>query len=969
MKTFLEYVADDLIAKYSTDMSRLVLVFPNKRAALYIREYLAKAVGRPMWSPECTTVSELLRRHSHYVAADRIKLICILHRSFCRYTQSDETLDQFYGWGEMILSDFDDIDKDLADATQIFSNISGLHEQDRDPGLTDEQREALSEFFHVIIDGDDSALRQRFRAIWDHLGEIYLDFNAQLRKEGIAYEGAIYRDVATNTDADFGDRHYAFVGFNALRRAERTVFSRLKKEGKALFYWDYDQYYMPQKGKNENVGAGIFIGRHLANFPNELEAAADVLYSNFRKPKRIRLVSAMTENIQARYVATWLDDDKIRAGRNTAIVMCDESLLQPVVSSLPGEAGAINVTAGYPLRSTSTASLVAHLLELQSEGTKKRSGRYSLQHVRRVVDNPLMRYYSDATDALRKEIDKAGSYYPDSAVLTRYEGYDIVFGMLQSDGKKGANDDTAEADNAAILRWLKAILERTARRMGNAGDDVEREGLFRMYTIVARVQSLVDDGLLNVATITLRRLIRQIVESTTIPFHGEPITGIQVMGMLETRNLDFDNVLLLSCNEGNMPKGINDASFIPYPIRKAFDLPTADDKAAVYAYYFYRLLQRAGDITIVYNSSTNNGHKGEMSRFALQLLVYGGHKVERCRLFADNTIATALPQKIVKNDDVMRRLLAFERISPTAIGKYLRCPLRFYYYHIAGMKDDTGDEDGTIDQRMFGNILHDAARRVYELITSDDDTVTTQDIDRMLGDERTVYEAVEAAMNEELYGKQSMPKHHRYSGLQLLDKSVISHYIMRLLRYDRIRAPFRILGLEKSVEKDISFVASERTICLKISGIIDRLDAVSCSDGKGETLRVIDYKTGIAPSSCSLKDLKAVFDGANVSKKHSDYFLQTMLYAAIVDEDETLNAEKNNVSPCLLFIRKISNEGYEPSLRFGNKTIDSIADYKEEFLSLLKDTLAEIYDPQKAFEPTNDAASCTDCPYRSVCEI
>ena len=305
-KTFLEYVAEDLLKKFGTDLSRVTLVFPNKRASLFLNEHLARMADGPLWSPVYTTISQLFRDRSARIVADDIKLVCDLYRIYVQCTGSTETLDHFYGWGMLMLSDFDDIDKNLADATDVFRNLSNIHELDDVSYLTGEQREALKRFFSNFSDDYNSELKKRFLQLWQNFGDIYNRYNAHLQEEGLAYEGALYREVACNENVSFDAEAYVFVGFNMLQKVEQKLFARLEKARKAKFYWDFDRYYM----EGANNEAGHYIRQYLDAFPNELFNRDEEIYNNFCQEKKLQFVSASTETIQARFVGHWLQNDR-----------------------------------------------------------------------------------------------------------------------------------------------------------------------------------------------------------------------------------------------------------------------------------------------------------------------------------------------------------------------------------------------------------------------------------------------------------------------------------------------------------------------------------------------------------------------------------------------------------------------------------------------------------------------------------
>ena len=886
MKSFLEYVAEDIIRKYGTDLSRTAVVFPNKRASLFLNHQLARIAQKPLWSPAYITISELFRQQSELHVADPIKLVCDLHQSFCLETGSDESLDKFYGWGQLLISDFDDIDKNMADPDRVFANLRDIHELDDLSYLTDEQRELLRHFFSHFTEEHETELKQRFLRLWSHFADIYHDFNRRLADQGLAYEGALYRQVvsavccdsvATDHEAFPYDR-YIFVGFNLLQKVEQQLFSHLQREGKARFYWDFDHYYM------QHHEAGRYIAQYLKYFPNELDSTDADIYGLFQSKKEIRYISAPTEHIQARYVSGWLREaERYKDGRRTAIVLCDEGLLPTVIHCLPSEVEKVNVTTGYPLAQTPIASFIQLYYDLILGGRTPRLLRAFHRH-------PYARFVDDTQPLLQ---------------------------MLRQIAQQAKNEIQAP---------------------------LFQESLFRAYTLVNRLNALIESGDLQVTDQTLQRLTTQIIQQTSIPFHGEPIEGIQVMGVLETRNIDFDHVLLLSCNEGNMPRGVNDSSFIPHSIRQAYELTTVENKVSIYAYYFHRLLQRAKDVTILYNNATEDGQRGEMSRFMLQMLVESGQTISQHTLQTGQQTTPWTPQPIQKTPHVMEVLQSsFTTLSPTAVNRYLRCPLQFYYHYVAGLLEpNVPDDEQELDNRIFGTIFHEAADIIYHQLPRH---ITTDVLDHLLKGKIEIERAVDEAFHR------VMPD-APIGGLHIINREVIIHYLRQLLQIDRRLAPFTILGLECDVYRLLSPK-------LRIGGRIDRLDLI-CEDTPQERIRVIDYKTGSSQLR-PLPDVESIFSPEKIHD-HSDYYLQTFVYADIVRQKR-----QKPTSPALLFIQHAAADDYDPTLRFGREPILDIADHSQRFNELLDQQITQIFSPDVAFQPTSDLKTCRTCPYQQMC--
>lgn len=959
-RTFLEYVAEDMLAKWGTDMSRIVVVFPNKRAALFMNEYMARMAGKPMWSPAYTTISELFGKHSEYVVGDSIKLVCDLHKSFVKCTGIDETLDHFYGWGQLLLTDFDDIDKNMADADKIFCNLKDIHELDDLSYLTDEQRELLKRFFANFSHDQETELKKRFLSLWSHFGDIYHDYNQRLRNQGIGYEGAIYREVATRKDIELEYDTYIFVGFNLLQKVEQELFANLKKAGKAHFYWDFDTYYMPRNNSAYTNAAGKYIAMYLEDFPNELDVCSADIYQNMRRPKDVSFVMASTENIQARYASQWLrEEGRCLAGRKTAVVMCDEAILAPIIQSLPPEADKVNITSGFPLGMTPIASFVSLLLDTYTSGIAGKGTCYRAQYASKLLRHAYTRYISDKANDVYATIKEQHLVYPDHATLTM-NGEDQGLALLFK---------TINIGNVHLLHHVETIIKLIGVNAKDTEDAFLQESVFRMYTIINRLEQLAANGDMDVDINTLRRLIKQLIAAATIPFHGEPVVGIQIMGVLETRNLDFKHLLLLSCNEGNMPKGVNDSSFIPYAIRKAHGLTTIDNKVAIYSYYFHRLLQRAEDITIVYNNTTDNGHTGEMSRFMLQMMVDGQQKIKHYNLLADNSPIAHKPKSVSKTGSIKEKLDGMKSLSPSAINRYIKCPLMFFYQYVASIKEPDCEDD-VVDNRMFGNIFHKSAQLIYDDIMSHNNgRIEKASIQKYLNTKGLLESIVDRAFNEELFKVKNSMRSPYYNGLHLINRKVLIEYLRQLLHSDQRTAPFEMLALEDAVYTQIAFETEDNNVRkIRIGGIIDRLDRVTDARTGVSTIRVVDYKTGIQATR-KIKEIEEIFSDMNISQKHSDYYLQAILYSLIVDNSTKYNKQKDCVSPALLFVKQASKENYDPVLEIDSQKIANVREYKVEFEQHLKEVLHDIFNTNLPFTPTTDNTRCDKCAYRRICKV
>lgn len=963
MQTFLQLVAQDLYPKIGNDLSRVAIVFPNKRASLFFNEYLAMQSDRPIWSPAYVSISELFRQLSPWKSGDPIRLVCELYKVFREETRSEETLDDFYFWGELLISDFDDVDKNLVDADRLFSNLQDLKNiMDDYDFLDSEQEEAIRQFFQNFSIERRTQLKEKFISLWDKLGDIYHHYRRNLEELGIAYEGMMYRYVMEELQPDkLKYEHYVFVGFNVLNKVETKFFERLREAGKALFYWDYDVFYTRLPRENTppyTHEAGEFILRNLKIFPNELPEA---VFDTLRKPKNVRFISAPTENAQARYLPEWirsvtkrdLPETPVKEKEN-AVVLCNEALLLPVLHSIPHEVKNVNITMGFPLAQTPVYSFVSALIELQTTGYRRDTGRYQYEAVQSVLKHPYTRQLSTSAESLEKQLTRDNRFFPLPSELKQDVFLEQMF--------------TPKTGISALCQYLTdmlrevAVLYRQEQETDDIFNQLYRESLFKSYTLINRLLNLIDNGELNIQIDTLRRLLCRLLATSNIPFHGEPAIGMQVMGVLETRNLDFRNLIMLSLNEGQLPKAGGDSSFIPYNLRKAFGMTTIEHKNAVYAYYFYRLIQRAENVTLLYNTASEGLNRGEMSRFMLQFLVESPHTISREYLEAGQSPQSGREIRVEKTPEIITRM--HERydvnrhsrslFSPSALNTYLDCRLKFYYRYVAGLKapDEVSAE---IDSALFGTIFHRAAELVYKDLTANGKEIRKEDLDQVLRNDIKLQNYVDIAFKEEFFHV-ALTEKPEYNGTQLINAKVITSYLRQLLRNDLQYAPFFMEGMEKKVTEIIEIETSQGKLALNIGGTIDRIDS------KDDTLRIVDYKTGGSPKTPeNIKQLFTPADG------RPNYIFQTFLYASIMCRKQSLK-----VAPSLLYIHRAASETYSPVIEMGEARqpkipVNNFAFYEDEFRERLQTLLQEIYNPEEAFTQTEDTKKCEFCDFRELC--
>lgn len=958
MESFLKLVAADLYKHTEGNLAHTAVVFPNKRAGLFFNEYLAQESESPIWSPAYVSISELFRSLSPWEVGDPVKLVCELYKIFRRETQSTETLDDFYFWGEMLISDFDDADKNKVDTDKLFSNLQDLRNiMDDYTFIDDEQEEAIRQFFQNFSIERRTALKERFISLWDVLGNIYKGFRESLASQNIAYEGMMYRHVIEHLNVDkLPYEKYVFVGFNVLNKVEHTLFTQLKDAGKAVFYWDYDEFYMKENRQAVTHEAGEFIRRNLRDFPSPLSGE---LFKNLSKPKEVHYIASSTENAQARYLPQWIRNNLTTPEKETAVVLCNEALLQPVLHSLPAEVKHVNITMGFPLSQTPVYSFLIALLELHTHGFNFKSGRYTFQSVVTLLKHPYTRQLTGQAELLEKELTRNNRFYPLPGELGKDEFLTRLFTPLSGNLNLCIRLSETLQQVAGIYQANTSGTEDT-----DAFNQLYRESLFKAYTTINRFRTLIEEDELTVQSETFRRLLVKVLSATNIPFHGEPAIGMQVMGVLETRNLDFRHLVLLSVNEGQLPKSGGDSSFIPYNLRKAFGMTTIEHKIAVYAYYFYRLLQRAERITLMYNTSSDGLNRGEWSRFMLQFLIEWPHPITRQFLEAGQSPQGTSPITVEKTPDVMRRMQSLfdvranpkAKFSPSALNYYLDCPLKFYYRYVAGLSapDEVSAE---IDSATFGSIFHYAAEHIYKDLTTHGKVINKEALETLLRNEVKLQDYVDTAFKKLFF---NVPQNEKpeYNGVQLINSAVIARYLKQLLQNDLRYAPFTFIASEMEVDEPIDIQTPKGVIKSRIGGIIDRMDS------KDGTLRIVDYKTGGDADTPPHVESLFIPD-----KKRSNYVFQTFLYAAIMCRKQPTM----KITPALLYIHRAATETYSPVIQMGEprkpkEAVEDFSKYEKEYRERLQGLLEEIFNPEKSFTQTEIIEKCTYCDFKALCK-
>jgi CRISPR/Cas system-associated exonuclease Cas4 (RecB family) len=950
---FLKEIASFLLRPGEYNLADTCVVFPNKRARLYLSKYMGELTDKPVWAPRYTTINELMESLSGYVYADKLTILFELFEIYRKATKSDENFEKFYTYADPLLADFDEIDKYLADPRDLFSNLEGLKDlEGRFSYLSEEQVAAIQQFWNTF-DPDHSSEGQRtFISLWNVLEEMYSRLRYNLSSRGLAYEGMAYRRVAeeinaNNDIAGLDAGKYLFVGFNALNKSEEKLFRYLKNNGKAEFYWDYDSWY----SQNEIHEAGLFIRRNLRDFPQTRLINHENIASGKKNIYFLPVPSNAGQAGALPYIFEKLGIQQASETGHTALVLADENLLIPVLYAIPESVTNLNITMGYPILGSVVFSLVDSLYEL---GRNKRfnpggPSSFYFKDVLSILGNPLLKpLYGRHIERARKLVIQNNLVYLSGKEILDSDHEDIIFYSGPAQGN--------------ACHYLAGVFEFLIRCLADAENDektdpVQMEILFQVYTYLTRLKDILASYTFEPGYDILFRLIRRMLKTLHIPFNGEPLAGLQLLGILETRTLDFDNVIILSMNEGMLPRSSAIPSFIPQNLRIGFGLPTPDHQDSIYAYYFYRLIQRASNVVLVYDSSTGGLRTGERSRFMHQLYYELPDPVKEINPSYPVTLLRPAPIIVEKKGDVADSLLLYteaggKTLSPSALNEFLNCSLRFYFHHIAGLpQPEEVAED--IDARVFGNLLHKAMQILYGRFGTS--LITKEQLEEILKKDEMINDALDRSFHEVLFGSGEGSPSRKIEGFNLIVRQIIRTYIHNLVSADAVGGAFNIADLEKHVETTIPVHNTDHSYSVRIGGTIDRVDLF-----EGH-FRIIDYKTGTIKNS--FNTVSSLFDGHE--KLRNDAVFQVLLYSMIYQNLNPISM----IVPALIFVRGSHAENFSYNIHYGEKR-KKLEDYREvrnEFEELVHFHLARLFNLDEPFTHTENIKICQNCPYAVIC--
>jgi len=639
MKTFLDYLAEKIQADHGNDIGKLAIVLPTRRGALFLKESLAETYQETLWAPTMLSIQDFVRSLTTWQFPEQLALNFELYRVYKKHMQArhpeySEPFDRFYSWGEMLLKDFDEVDKYLVDADGLFTNIRDLRRIEMDFGMAEEDVEALLRFWESVhgleaTENEEaiSPVKKTFLDIWEVLGDVYTDFKKQLETKGLAYDGLAYREVVEalrKKSLEIPYKQVIFAGFNALSLAEQEMIRLMMDQQKAQVIWDVDRSYYPEeilKGKpNWQFGA---ISEEAGKFIRKLHPAWEekgsslVIHDMAKEEKEITLTGVPLQTAQARLLGQLLSDlpsDPAEL-RKHAIILADESLLFPVLYALPESIELLNITMGFPLKQSHVYHLLFSITGLIRNQLPETKGARHFDHtdVLQVLNSPYVKALAPAlSEKLQRDIQKKNLLFVPLSFLDHAKAHVLFRHIFQPPA-------TLEEATLYFDELFDLLLKDAQVREAH----LETEYIFQFFTLFNRFKDILNQFKEPLTLRGFADILREAIRKGRIPFEGEPLIGLQLMGILESRTLDFEHVYLLGANEGSLPDTSSGNSFIPYHLRKGFRMPTYEEKDAIFAYHFFRLIQRAKHIHLIYNSNTVDGNSSqEMSRYLQQLKLY-----------------------------------------------------------------------------------------------------------------------------------------------------------------------------------------------------------------------------------------------------------------------------------------------------------------------------------------------------------
>ena len=966
MNTFLSEVADYLLKNYSSCLEDCTVVFPNKRAGYFLKKYLSKQAKTLMWSPKTIGLEDFVCEMSVIQQVDTLTLIFELYKSFlgCKkndegFDSFDEGFDSFYFFGEILLKDFEEVDQHLINPNHLFKYVEDDKELSEKFYFLDERQEKIIRSFWKKFFPKTSDQQKKFIETWKILLPLYLAFKKQLNEKKIGYKGHIYRDTLeklSNNTIQVTKKNILFVGFNALTPCEIKLFKYFVQQYNAQLLWDYDVYYVD----NELQEAGYFLRNYQKDKTIGVTFQKDTISSDsFTKPKNITATGVSSSIAQAKRVGEEIESlmrkDHIPLNE-IAIVLPQHQLLFPVLNSLHPDIKQINVTIGYPSKETPLYHLLDLCLDLQQHLTVNSDTTVSFyfKQVIAILSHPFIVREKDKI-LYEKFVNfiKKNKYIQIS--IEDIQQYNIKTPVIDRIFKKVSSE-------TSISTYLLKILEELPSHIPNYFPPYKKY-LSHFKQIITELDNILSPQKTPINLKFFKALFKKSATTSKIFFTGEPFDGLQIMDLLETRNVDFKHVFILNANEGVLPQSRNERTFILYKIRKAYHLPTFELQDAVYAYLFFRLIQRAENIHAFYNTNVENfGKSGEISRFIKQIEWESPHEITHRYLNNDIDIKQPKTIEITKTDDIIEKLKEYtggeieekkQSLSASAINTYMDCSLKFYFHYVLRLfkPDDLSEQ---LDAKNFGNVLHKTLELLYKdaIENKPNKIIEKTDFFKL---NNSVEEAIKEAFNEHYHIRSK--KEFETEGRNLVMIEIMKKYTQKILSLDEKNTPFEILGLEnKGYSRQMSLNVNNQILKVNLKGIIDRIDK------KDDKVHIVDYKTG--KDVLEIGSIDKLFDRDYQSRNKAGFqaLYYSWLYFPFRSEDE------NKIVPHIFNMRKIFSRDFDPKLKMSSAPINDVSTLLPEFEECLHMVLKNIFDKDKTFDQTDDKKKCQWCDFKGICE-
>lgn len=921
-----------------------VYVLPNRRSIKFFQKYLGlhwgELYGKPLISPKIITINDFIEELSGLKQADPIEQLYILYKVYIKAKYKDisfeqasgkESFDEFVGWGNFILKDFNDVDKYLVDPKRLFTNIKDLKDiEDMFSYLNPAQLDAVRLFWTNFLKGGKfSQKKEFFNSIWSIMFEIYTNYKEELKAKGLCFEGQMYRDAAENIEKKDFDREIVFIGFNAPNRCELKIMSHLKSIGKGDFYWDFYGKLLTDK---EN-GASEIISDLAKRYTSRYVIEDSTVNPAEQNITAIGVPSGVGQSFVVSKILNELFPQESVSPMDTfhtAVIIPDESLLLPVLNSIPHKFDSLNVTMGYPIAATSFFSFVKHVVSLQKEA-KNREGKWNFYYktIIELLSHEYVKKLSGSrVNEVRDAIINENRIYieENDPLLHGDELFDALF-------KVAVTTDDVIGYQLGLLKMLDESLPLW-----------DREFIYQYYVQINRLKELS----IPMEVKTYYSLIQKLTSGISVPFTGEPLKGLQIMGPLETRLLDFDNVIIVSANEGKFPLNTAEHSLIPYNLRYGFGLPTYELVDGIASYHFYRSICRAKNVYLVYDTRTDGLNTGEVSRYVKQLKYHFNLNVNEKVALSDIDVSDGIDTAIVKTDEVIGQLRSKyiggnKNLSASAINNYLTCPLKFYFENVEGLKEEEEVME-SVESNTFGSIFHSVMENIY--LKYRNEVVSKEIVHKELGDHKNLDALIEKFFKEETNIKE-------IKGQNIIIKELLKKYVNLTLGYDASVAPFIYTDGERMVKYKLPINGGIDKV--NFIAFIDRLDKLCRKDG--DITRVIDYKTGSISDLPDKYEIHQLFDGS--LKKDCKAYIQLYLYALMMYDSKLLSGDKlEKISIVIYLIKKMSDsKTVELNLESENLQV-----FKEELVKCVE----EIFNKDIPFVQ-KPGDHCKWCPLNVIC--